>query len=367
MPVSGRFGMGEYARATSIAGAAAARWSPASVHFVVSREAPYAASVPFAATVLKGSPTRHSDAVIDLMRRWRPHVVVFDNAGRTVQLRAARALGARVVFVSARRRQRRRAFRLRWMRLLDEHWLAYPEFLTGPLGPIERLKLAWMGRPIVRRLDVILARPDADAAAAVRARAGVAAQGYTLVVPGGGTGHPRALDAAARFYDAACALARGGESVVFVGGAPGQGGAPEQGGTPGHGGRASHAPILLERLPQAELAALMSGARLVIANGGGTLLQAIAMGRACIGVPIAGDQPARVRGCARAGVALAAQLDTADMLAKAHLLLDDESRLAALAARAAALALADGIAVASQALEGLVASVAPAATAALDG
>ena len=66
-----------------------------------------------------------------VLENWRPQVVVFDNAGRTAQLRAAQRLGARIVFISARRRQRRKAFRLRWMRLLDEHWIAYPEFIAG--------------------------------------------------------------------------------------------------------------------------------------------------------------------------------------------------------------------------------------------
>jgi hypothetical protein len=32
--------------------------------------------------------------------------VIFDNAGRTAQLRAARPVGARIVYISARRRQR---------------------------------------------------------------------------------------------------------------------------------------------------------------------------------------------------------------------------------------------------------------------
>src|SRR5260370_590230 len=72
--------------------------------------------------------------------------------------RAPRLLWARVVYISARRRQRNKAFRLRWMRLIDEHWIAYPKFIAGDLGLIERLKLKFMHRPAVRYLDVILAR-----------------------------------------------------------------------------------------------------------------------------------------------------------------------------------------------------------------
>ena len=47
----------------------------------------------------------------------------------------------------------------------------------------------------------------------------------------------------------------------------------------------------------------MRGARLVIANGGSTLLQSIACGRACVAVPIAGDQPYCAKRCQALGVA----------------------------------------------------------------
>jgi spore coat polysaccharide biosynthesis predicted glycosyltransferase SpsG len=106
-------------------------------------------------------------------------------------------------------------------------------------------------------------------------------------------------------------------------------------------------------LPQAELAALMRGARLVIANGGSTLLQAIACGAPCVAAPIAGDQRERIRACAAAGVAVEAAAHATDLEAKARKLLEDEPARAALARRAAALKLADGVDVALDALASL--------------
>ena len=147
--------MGEYARSLAIARAARARWDIA-VHFAISRDAPYAADAPFEQTLLPASPTFHSAELIALMEKFRPDVVIFDNAGRTAQLRAAARLGARVVFISARARQRRKAFRWRWMPLIDEHWIAYPQFIAGALRPVERFKLRLIGRPMVRYLDVLI-------------------------------------------------------------------------------------------------------------------------------------------------------------------------------------------------------------------
>ncbi len=112
-------------------------------------------------------------------------------------------------------------------------------------------------------------------------------------------------------------------------------------------------------LPQAELVELMRAARLVIANGGSTLLQAIACGRACIGVAIAKDQAERIRRCVSAGAAQAAALDAADMVRAVNRLLEHEQERAALAGRAALLGLADGIDVALGALAGLLPISAP--------
>jgi glycosyltransferase involved in cell wall biosynthesis len=195
----------------------------------------------------------------------------------------------------------------------------------------------------VRFLDVILARADPSQRGAILARAGCEAGTFVLVVPGGGTGHPGADDAADQFMRAALALASAGTPTVYVG-------------PVGTGAHAVAEPNLhrLGPLPQDELAQLMRAARLIVANGGSTLLQAIACGTACVAVPIAKDQAERTRRCAAAGVAFAATLDSASIVQAAARLLRDDSQRAALAGRAAGLELADGIELALQALAGLI-------------
>jgi hypothetical protein len=339
--------MGEYARSLAIAHAASRHWQGAAIRFVLSREAPYAADAPFPATLLPSSPTFHSAKVIELLEKWRPDIVIFDNAGRTAQLRAARRLGAGVVYISARRRQRRKAFRWHWMRLIDEHWIAYPEFIAGSLSFLERLKLSMAGRPVVRFLDVILSRTDPGQRDAILSRAGCSAGTFVLVVPGGGTGHPGAADAVDQFTAAARTLAARGVPTVYVGPGSAQGGAGS--GAIEAGQELNWHP--LGPLPQAELAVLMRAACLIIANGGSTLLQAVACGTACIAIPIAKDQDERTRRCVAAGVAVAATLDCAGIVQAADRLLQNEPQRAALAARAAQLGLADGIDIAVHALE----------------
>jgi UDP:flavonoid glycosyltransferase YjiC (YdhE family) len=218
------------------------------------------------------------------------------------------------------------------MRLLDEHWIAYPEFVAGDLGWLERFKLRRLGRPAIRYLDVILARATAEQGSILQ-RAALTPGGFVLVVPGGGTGHPGAHDAAAEFLAAANSLAES-DLVVYV----------------GPPGSANPRLRSVGSLPQAELAELMRAARLVVTNGGSTLLQAIACGCACIAVPIAQDQPQRIARCAAAGLAVPAELAAAGILKAAAKLLRDEPARAALAQRASALKLANGIEVALHAL-----------------
>ena len=337
VPVSGPTGMGEYFQSLAIAQAAQRRWPRAAVHFLVNRNAPYASSTPFEATLLPSSPTFHTPEVVAAIDTFRPDVVVFANAGRTAQFRAARDAGAAVVFISYRRRKRLKAARLRWMRLIDEHWIAFPRFISGGPVPFERFNRWLCGKPAPRYLDIVL--PPLEGANEAPPAGAATASGPVLVVPGGGAAPPNAPDAPSRFRSAAVLLAESGVPTVYVG--PGEGPQPQ--------GLSTH-PFL----PQHELFALMRGARLVVTNGGQTLLQAVACGVPCVAAPINRDQPIRVRRCAQAGVALPARLDAADIAAVARSVIEDESRRQAMIGHIASLSLADGAQVAVEALAGLL-------------
>ena len=323
VPVSAARGFGEYARAREMARAVQRRWPHAQLHFVLSRQAAYAADCPFPVTLLPGSATLHTPQVVALLGAFKPDVVVFDNAGRTAQIRAARAAGARVIYISSRRRQRRKAFRLRWMRLLSEHWIAYPRLIAGELGVFEKLKLKILGRPRVRFLDTILPLASADAGPLPELR------DFVLVVAGGGTAHPGARTAPAIVADAATALAAKGLRTVLVG-------------VSEHG--ASNAALTrLALLPQSQLVGLLRRARVVVSNGGDTLLQALACGCACVAVPIAHDQAARIARCRALGLIHAAPLAVTAIVATAARLYDDEPERLRLIARARAAGIQDAM------------------------
>lgn len=358
VPVSGPTGMGEYARCLTLAGAVRSRWPEAAIHFLLSEQAPYARSTPYEYTLFPGSPTLHDVPGREAIRRFAPDVALFDNAGRKGQLATAAGLGARVIYVSSRWRPRMKAFRFRWMRHLDEHWIPYPEFAGGRLTRWEAFKLRLLGRPRVRCLDVMLPLVAAEEAAAVLARRGLAHEGYVLVVPGGGTGHPGVqLDA---YETAAQRLAAVGARVVVVGreappiasgeaatGAARSGDSPATRDAPGE-------ITWTGRVPPAELAALLPHAAFVVTNGGDTLLQSLACGRATVAAPIAGDQPERLARCAARGGVAPVALDgdaLADAAVRLHTQPADRARLAS---AAVALGLVNGVQIALDAFEAMV-------------
>jgi hypothetical protein len=327
VPVSAPRGFGEYARAREIARAVQARWPDAQLHFVLSAQAPYAADCPFPATLLPGSATLHTPQVVALLKSFRPHLVIFDNAGRTAQIRAARAVGARVVYVSSRKRQRRKAFRLSWMRLLSEHWIAYPSFIAGDPGWWETLKLRMLGRPRVRFVDTVL-----PVSAAV---APVSGADFVLLVPGGGSAHPGARDAPQIIGEAAADLARRGIRTVLAGVAAAADGSAAASGA----GLLTRLPLL----PQPQLIDLLRRARIVVSNGGDTLLQALACGCACVAVPIAHDQAARIARCRDLGLIRDAPLLAAAIVDAVAALDQDEEQRQSLIARGRAAGVRDAL------------------------
>ena len=319
--------MGEYARCLALANAVQVGWPQVEIRFLLSRHAPYAATTPFPVDLLPASVTLASREALAALEAFQPDAIVFDNAGRSRQLAAARRLGARIIYISSRARQRRKGFRLGWMRAIDEHWIAYPPALVGGLGPVERIKRALLGRPTIRFLDMLL--PPADDAAALPHLNGPTWP-RIVVVPGGGSAHPGALDAPARFAAAATQLAASGIDTAFVAG-------------PAFSASlAAHPQLCVVR--QADggaLRSLLEHAEVVLANGGDTLIQALVLRRACVAVPIAADQRERITRCAALGIVVAPDIEGAAQACVA--LLSDAASRARLQQRIDSLGWCDGM------------------------
>ena len=344
VPVSGAKGAGEYFRSLTVAHGIRARWPAAGITFVVNRSAGYADAVPFPAVLTDRSPTYDTAAVIRAIDELRPDVVIFDSAGRVAQLRHARRLGARTVYVSSRPKTRWKGFRLRRMLELDQHWLAWPRVLDGGLSRLERIKLRLIRSVSVVFLDCLFPPPDTSRAAAYRRELGLDHDPYVLFCAGGGGYEYHGFSAPEIFGRAAAEVAHvKGIRTVWVRG-------------PNYTGTLTSQPDLLSlgTLTGAQMIDLLSGARFAVINGGSLLLQALALKVPCIAAPVAGDQDARIRACAARGLLIPAELDVKALSTPARMLAGDAHRVDEIKTRLMNLDLSNGVDTAVRAIADLL-------------
>jgi glycosyltransferase involved in cell wall biosynthesis len=341
-PVSGPGGAGELMRCLIIARELARAEPSADIRFLVSRTAVFREAVDFPIIDCDASPTKSTPQVLAAIETFRPHVMVFDNAGRTSQLRAAKRAGTRLVFSSRAPKLRWKAFRLKWMRLLDEHWIVFPTFVTGGLTWLERRKLALFPGYTVRRLDTLFPPADPEVRRDWLARHGFEPGSYVVFVPGGRSEGQRIAEPAEHFIDAArrfCAVT-GYPSVVLTG-------------RKVVGEEAGGNPRLLPRVAPEEVQYLLAEATMVVSNGGTTLVHTLAHGRPLVAVPLAGDQARRIRRAVRLGIAASAPPEAEKIAAEAAALLADPARREAMPRHSAELGIANGVGEAVDALRAL--------------
>lgn len=337
VPVSGGDGTGELQRARLLALAARARWPQLAVGVIAA--AATLARMEWPAGIdrieLPGSPTKHSAEVMAAIRSRRPAVVLFDSTARPAQLAAARAIGAAVVYLSSRPSARGRGFKLRAWRRIDEHWSVEISLQRLP-SAWQRLLLRLPGASAWIPLGTLFEPADAIGWSA-ELRQFVDAGDYLLACPGGGTPQGAAL-----YANASEQLAREGVRTLLV-----------RGDWPA--GRSAASPGLLQVgvLPNAQLMALLAGARLALLGGGSVLVQALALEVPCVAAALAEDQAQRLAVLAQAGAVTAAAADSSALRAQALPLWQDVQRRAALRTGARALGLRNGLDLALSRLDAL--------------
>ncbi len=331
-PVSGPGGAGELMRCLIIARELAKADPAADIRFLVNRQAVFRESVNFPIIDCDASPTNSTAQVLQTIESFRPDVMVFDNSGRTAQLRAARRAGARLVFSSRAPKLRWKAFRPKWMRLLDEHWIVFPAFVTGGLSRIERLKLRFFPHYGVRQFDTLFTPSEPEARTAWLQTHGLAPGEFVVFVPGGRGEATRVAEPAELFIAAAreFAAATGQRTVVLT-------------------GRKSVTPtddpnlLLLSRVEPDHVQFLLAEASIVVSNGGSTMIHVLAHGRPIISIPLAGDQDRRIRRAVRLEIAETAERNPQAIAQAAARLLREPERRSALTRRTAELGIANGV------------------------
>jgi UDP:flavonoid glycosyltransferase YjiC (YdhE family) len=230
------------------------------------------------------------------------------------------------------------------MRLLSEHWIVFPSFVTGGVTWLERRKMLLFPEYTVRRLDTLFPPSEPEARRAYLARHGLEPGAYTVFVPGGRSEGQRIAEPAEHFIAAARRFVEltGYRSVVLTGRKATETSAVEN-------------PLLLPRVGPGEVQHLLADASFVVSNGGTTMVHTLAHGRPLVAVPLAGDQDRRIRRAARLEIAVSAPPDAEAIAQAAAALLADPARREAMPGRIAELGIANGVDEAVAALRALAA------------
>lgn len=295
VPSYGRGGSGEFVRAVTLAQAVAQRWPALRIEFLLPGGPGTRQDAPFPATCHEGPEASKGVFDNETLRRLRPDIAIFDSGCRTSTLRLCRQLGIRSIFVSDRAGTRRKAFRLDWLRLLDQHWHQREHYTATAFTRTQRLR-GLFGRTQRLCFDTYLAEPppdDSDLPEPARTRL---RQPFVLFAPGGGgyriDGYP-----VSDLYAAAAArvhAVHGIECLTLLGALYA-------------GSATATEALVLRQVSQGRFVDLLRRAQIVVCNGGHSLNQALACAAVCAAAPLGGgDQPERIAAYAEAGLIRAA-------------------------------------------------------------
>ncbi len=344
IPVSGPKGAGEYIRSLTLAQACVKQWPHAFIHFILSKKAVYARSAPFDTTLINGSPTVNTDAVLATIDRFAPDICIIDSGGRTRLFRYLKKKQIPAIYVSSRASTRQRAFRWLWMGLIRRHWIVQPSFVGGPLTRMEKRKIKWTRSQPPLFLETLFPAPDTARRAAFFSELGLTDDAPYLVFCSGGGGKrgdgkqaPDIFAEAARQVSAQTGI----RCLVIMG--PNYPGAPEP-----------HPRVItLKSVTNETFIDLIAGAHMLAIGGGSSIAQALATRKVAVVAPAAGDQQNRINRTNRLGVIDSAPLDADAISAHLLALLSDENRVTRIKHKLDALGLTNGLPRAMACLSGI--------------
>jgi len=318
IPVSSTEGIGEYTRSVILAQAIEEQIENAEIHFILNKHAQYAHSCAFKVHFSNHSATKDTPAVKSVIQSIRPHLVIFDCAGRSRQFAYAKSLGAKVIFISQHKRKRSRGLKTNRLLNTDLHWVVQPKYAISPLGYLMRLKLKLLNKMPPKCIGPILPKIDPKITAKALASYHLNANEFFLFSAGSGGHKIDGTLVADIFYEAAidfCQQTTIPTIMIFGPNYPNK--LPE-----------SKLVTCLKYIPSTEFVVLLNEARGRVIGAGDTLLQAIELQKPSVAAVISKDQPARLDICSKQGLVITSETNRKSLFEKAICLLDENIYLA---------------------------------------
>ena len=314
IPVSSPEGIGEYMRSLQLAQTLKAEYGKQlDIHFILNKHTAYAKNCPFPTLLLNQSATKENTHVCQFIKQYKPDAVLFDCAGRAEQMKAAKKVGAKVVFISQHAKKRAKGLKLNRAGLIDTHWVVQPDYCIDPLSWYEKLKLSMLPLAHPANVGPFTVFASAQQKSDALTRYHLKEKEFFIVNAGSGGHTVNGVNCADLYFQAGLIIAKQtGLKGVVVFGPNYTKSLPK-----------SDELICLPSQGGAEFLALLSQAKVALLSAGDTLLQAIALQTPTIACAISKDQGERLTRCTRTEVVYQAQLDIVDISEKVQTLLTE--------------------------------------------
>lgn len=315
IPVSSPSGIGEYMRSIVIADALQAQWPNCQISFILNEQVSYLKQCPYKVYTCQDTPTKDVKTVNNIIKAVTPELVIFDASGRASQFRQAKAVGAKVAFISQHKKKRNRGLKLNRLFYTDIHWVVQPNFIMTQLSLFQRVKLKLFNKKAPENIGPVFQSPALDRQKALLEKYNLTDSDYILFNAGSGGHKVNGTLATDIYYQAAQSIQRLTTLkcvVVFGSNYPNE--LPQ-----------NSQQIVIKSIDNQDFISLISTAKACVISAGDTLLQCIALKTLSVAAAISPDQPARLQRCHQENLVIAAKPTLASLVEHINLLIEDET------------------------------------------
>lgn len=305
IPVSSPSGIGEYMRSMIIAKALQEQWPTINIHFILNEQVSYFQDCPYTVHGCADTPTKNVKKVNAIIEQVSPDLVIFDASGRAKQFKQAKAVGAKVAFISQHNKKRNRGLKLNRLANIDIHWVAQPDYCMKPLSLWQKAKLSLFSKKLPANIGPVFESSHIEYQQKLLAQYNLIKENYFIFNAGSGGHLISGVLAADIYYQAATVFSDKTKAkciVIFGSNYPHE--------LPEHS-----AVTCLKSITNKEFVGLLANSTGCVISAGDTLLQCIALKKTCVAAPVSSDQPARLKLCQNKSLAFAAK-PTANSLAE---------------------------------------------------
>ncbi|WP_077341534.1 glycosyltransferase family 9 protein [Pseudocolwellia agarivorans] len=336
IPVSSPSGIGEYMRSLVIAKALLLQWPKINIHFILNNQVDYIKDCPYTVHTCQNSPTKDIKGVNNIIKTVQPDLVIFDASGRAAHFKQAKAVGAKVAFISQHNKKRNRGLKINRLLFTDIHWVVQPNYCMKPLNALQKAKLRLFNKKEPKNIGPVFDPNNKKNQQAVLKQFSLIEENYFVFNAGSGGHLIEGKLAADIYYQAAQAFNLKTQiKCVVIFGSNYPKNIPEAlldysstlDPTENKDANNTSNIIGIKNIDNAAFIALISAAQGCVISAGDTILQCIALHKPCTAAPVSSDQPVRLTHCQNKKLVLPAKPTPEDLTKQALRLIDKKDEL----------------------------------------